>query len=281
MQMKCAWNEFLSILPPHLRTEVDNLGRETLEELRLRLNRPVEMILSGRSHMLTTKSAIQDIQYVINTASRYSPWSAATASQGYITAPGGHRIGICGDCVVQAGVVNGIRTATSLCIRVARNFVGIGNGAPSQGSLLILGPPGVGKTTLLRDLIRLRSNMGTAVTVVDERGELFPSGDIFECGPRTDVLTGCSKFQGVQMALRTMGPKCIAVDEITASEDCQALLSAAWCGVELLATAHATDCKDLKCRTVYQPLVKSDLFTKVIVLSSDKSWHMERMELCT
>jgi stage III sporulation protein AA len=116
---------------------------------------------------------------------------------------------------------------------------------------------------------------------VDERGEIFPVGDIFEPGLRTDVLTGCSKAQGVQMALRTMGPTCIAMDEITATEDCQALLRAAWCGVELLATAHASDVIDLRRRPVYRPLVQSGLFSQVIVLNRDKSWHMERMELCT
>lgn len=279
--MKCAWKEFLSVVPPRIRGEVDNLGRESLEELRLRLDRPVELIVGGLSRFLQTNTTALDIQYVVNTASRYSPWAASTASQGYITSPGGHRIGICGDCVVQAGAVTGVRTATSLCMRVARAFPGIGDPAPRTGSLLILGPPGVGKTTLLRELVRLRSNEGAAVSVVDERGELFPCGNVFEPGARTDVLTGCSKAQGVQMALRTMSPKCIAVDEITAAEDCQALLSAGWCGVELLATAHAADCKDLLRRGVYQPLAQSKLFKQAIVLSRDKSWHMERMELCT
>lgn len=279
--MKCAWNEFLSILPPRLRSEVDRLGRETLEELHLRLNRPVELIMSGKSILLQTLAVFEDIQYAINTASRYSPWAASTASQGYITAPGGHRIGICGDCVVQSGTVTGVRSARSLCIRVARSFLGIGQAAPQKGSLLILGPPGVGKTTLLRDLIRTRSDKGSAVAVVDERGEIFPMGDIFEPGQRTDILTGCSKAQGVQMVLRTMGPSCIAVDEITAAEDCQALLNAVWCGVELLATAHASNSDDLRRRPIYRPLVESGLFTQVIVLNRDKSWHMERMKLCT
>lgn len=279
--MKCAWNAFLSILPPRLRMEVERLGKDTLEELHLRLNQPVELILGGFSHLLKTKANAEDIQYVVNTASRYSPWAAATASQGYITAPGGHRIGLCGDCVVQAGLVTGIRQASSLCIRVARSFEGIGQNAPRHGSVLILGPPGVGKTTLLRDMIRLRSNAGMATAVVDERGELFPAGDVFEPGPRTDVLTGCSKAQGVQMALRTMGPKCIAVDEITASEDCQALMSAGWCGVELLATAHAANCEDLRKRPVYRPLAQSGLFEHAIILGRDKSWRMERMESCT
>ena len=279
--MKCAWNAFLSIIPPRLRTEVGNLGKETLEELHLRLNQPVELILGGFSHLLKTKAGEEDIRFVVNTASRYSPWAASSASQGYITAPGGHRIGICGDCVVQAGAVTGVRSATSLCLRVARSFEGIGQNAPKHGSILILGPPGVGKTTLLRDMIRLRSHAGAAIAVVDERGELFPAGDIFEPGPRTDVLTGCSKAQGIQMALRTMGPKCIAVDEITAAEDSQALMSAGWCGVELLATAHAANYEDLKRRPVYQPLAKSGLFEQAIILGRDKSWRMERMELCT
>ena len=279
--MKCDWNAFLSILPPRLRTEVDKLGRETLEELHLRLNGPVELILCGCSHLLKTAATTADIQYVVNTASRYSPWAASTSAQGYITAPGGHRIGICGDCVVQAGLVTGVRTATSLCIRVARSFIGIANTAPAKGSLLILGPPGVGKTTLLRDVIRIRSENGSAVSVVDERRELFPIGDIFERGLRTDVLTGCSKSQGIDMALRTMGPKCIAVDEITAAGDCQALMLAGWCGVDLLATAHASNCIDLKRRAIYRPLVESGLFSNTIVLNRDKSWHMERMELCT
>lgn len=279
--MKCGWNEFLSVLPPRLRTEVDRLGKENLEELHLRKNRPAELILHGSSHLLDTVIREEDIQFVVNTASRYSPWSASTASRGYITAPGGHRIGLCGDCVVKDGNITGIRTATSLCMRVAREFPGIGQNAPPNGSLLIIGPPGVGKTTLLRDLIRIRSQSGQTVAVVDERGELFPMGEIFTPGPRTDVLTGCGKAQGVEMALRTMGPKCIAVDEITAAEDCRALAAAGWCGVELLATAHAKNCDDLKRRSVYRPLWESGLFENAIVLNREKSWRMERMKLCT
>lgn len=279
--MKCAWNALLSILPPRLRREVDNLGRDSLEELHLRLDQPVELILGGFSYLLKTEATPEDIQHVVNTASRYSPWAASSASQGYITAPGGHRVGLCGDCVVQAGRVTGMRIATSLCIRVARAFPGIGQNVPRSGSILILGPPGAGKTTLLRDLIRQRSQSDMAVSVVDERGEIFPGGDVFEPGPRTDILVGCSKAQGVEMALRTMGPRCIAVDEITAEEDCRALISAGWCGVELLATAHAANRDDLRRRPVYRPLAESGLFDHAIILGRDKSWRMERMDICT
>lgn len=279
--MNCAWNEFLSILPHQFRHQIDKLGKEKLEELRLRIGQPAELIIGGRSVLLDRCAAKEDIQFVINTASRYSPWASASVAKGYITAAGGHRIGICGECVVQGGVITGIKYGTSLCIRVARELPGIGNNVPMHGSLLILGPPGVGKTTLLRDIIRLRSTSGQAVAVVDERAELFPPGNHFQPGCRTDILTGCSKAQGVQMVLRTMSPHCIAVDEITAQEDCDALMSAAWCGVELLATAHAESVADLMSRGVYRPLRECGLFTQGIVLRRDKSWYLERMKGCT
>lgn len=277
--MKCAWDALLSVLPARLRQQVDKLGRDTMQELRLRVGQPVELILSGQSRMLGIQALEEDITFIINAASHYSPWAAATSAKGYITAAGGHRIGVAGECVVQGGQVTGIRRATSLCIRVARGFPGIGDKAPKSGSIMVLGPPGAGKTTLLRDLIRIRSEAGQAVAVVDERGELFPVGGVFSPGTRTDVLTGCSKVTGVDMALKTLSPVCIAVDEITSEEDCQALLSVGWCGVELLATAHARDAKDLLRRKIYQPLADSGLFETVLILQPDKSWHMERMRV--
>lgn len=273
--MRCAWDALLKILPPMIRTEVDKLGRETLQELRLRLGQPPELVCSGGSKWGSGVITEQELSFVVNTASRYSPWAAATAARGYITAPGGHRIGLCGEAVVKEGSVWGIRSVTSLCIRIARDFPGIAAKATAlPGSILILGPPGSGKTTLLRDLIRQLSDKET-VTVVDERGELFPGG--FYTGRRIDVLTGCSKAQGVEMALRTMGPTCIAVDEITAEEDCKALLEAGWCGVRLLATAHAASRADLALRPVYRPLWETKLFQTVLILHSDKSWRVERM----
>lgn len=278
--MICAWDAFLVLLPQNMRREVDKLGRDGLEEVRLRQGKPVELVISGKSIVLSLSASEGDLKFVINTASRYSPWAASTICQGYLTAKGGHRIGVCGECVVQGGQITGIRSAQSLCIRVARSFSGIAKYAPNSGSLLILGPPGSGKTTLLRDAIRLRSEGGHAVSVVDERGELFPLGASFPMGIRTDVITGCSKRQGVDMTVKTMRPQCVAVDEITTEDDCQALLDAGWCGVDLLATAHATDCHDLYRRRIYQPIVKSGLFQQVLVLRRDKSWRLERIEKC-
>lgn len=279
--MRCAWQELLSILPVWMRKEVDELGRDTLQELRLRLGLPPELVRSNGNATLKRNVMIEDLNYLVNTASRYSPWSASTAAQGYITAAGGHRIGLCGDAVVQGGTMTGIRQATSLCVRIARDFPGIARKIGCTGSsVLIIGRPGSGKTTLLRDLIRIRSEAGNgSIAVVDERGELFPKGSVsFPTGPRTDILSGCTKRQGIEMLLRTMGPAAIAVDEITSEGDCDALLQAGWCGVSLLATAHAASREDLLGRPVYKPLVCGGLFDTLIVLHSDKSWKAERME---
>ncbi len=278
--MKCLWTQLLAVLPAHMKSAVDALGRDGLQELRLRLDTPPLLVMQGGTRVLPGQVTREDISHVINTASRYSPWTAATAARGYITAPGGHRIGLCGQCAVQNGAVTGMRDVISLCIRVARDFPGLARAVPGTGSVLILGPPGSGKTTLLRDLIRQTADRGTiSVAVVDERGELFPAEAGFAGGKNVDVLTGCDKKTGVDMVLRTMGPGCIAVDEITSREDCEGLLQAGWCGVRLLATAHAGSLADLRARPVYRPLVEAALFDTAVVLKADRSWTAERMKL--
>ena len=279
--MKCAWSEFLQIVPHWMRSQVDNIGKLTLQELRLRLGQAPELICKDRNWKLSGGVTAADLQYTINAASQYSPWAAATIAQGYLTGPGGHRIGICGTAIMKNGELTGISYPTSLCIRVARDFPGIAKSIYPLGSVLIIGSPGSGKTTVLRDLIRNRSESGRgSVAVVDERCELFPQTNGHTCfatGSRTDILTGCGKEQGISMALRTMGPACIAVDEITAAEDTQALLNAAWCGVDLFATAHAGSKGELISRPIYQPILASNLFQTLVILNSDKSLTQERL----
>lgn len=275
--MRCAWKELLSILPNWMRAEVDELGRETLQELRLRLGLPPELIRRGGDKQLCRLVTGDDIHYIVNAASKYSPWSAATIAAGYITAPGGHRIGLCGEAVIHHGQMTGLRKVTSLCIRVARDFPGIAADMQEElGSVLIIGRPGSGKTTYLRDLIRFRSEkMRGSVAVVDERNELFPAG--IPAGSRTDILVGCSKTQGIDTVLRTMGPHTIAVDEITSDTDCVALQKAGWCGVTLLATAHAGSLEDLYTRPVYKPLLSNHLFRTVVILQSHGTRKVERI----
>ncbi len=272
--MRCAWKELLSILPLRLRPEVDRRGEKTAQEVRLRLNTSPELVLDNQVCTLPGVVTEEELHFVVNTASRYSPWAAESAKHGYISGPGGHRIGLCGTVVCKNGHVDGIREISSLCIRIARDFPGIAGDVPTIGSVLILGPPGWGKTTLLRDLIRRISEIST-VGVVDERGELFPTG--FERGRQTDVLTGCPKPQGMDMLLKTMGPGYIAVDEITSKDDCEALLQIANCGVRLLATAHAGSVTDFCSRPIYSELKKHHVFDSFLVLHRGKHFTVERM----
>lgn len=267
--MNCAWKELIALLPQNYKQAVDNHGKDSLQELRLRLGRPPELVCGGKSHWLDGSVTREELEHVVNLASCYSPWSADTAADGYITAPGGHRVGLCG-----VAMENGLRELTSLNIRVARDLPGVSAGLPQRGNLLIIGPPGCGKTTLLRDYSRSLAE-NKLVSVVDQRGELFPPA--FSRGRRMDVLTGKEKPQGIEMVLRTMGPDVIAVDEITCDRDCRSLLSAGWCGVTVAATAHAADKRDLMNRQIYRPLVELGLFENVVVMGRDKSYRLERM----
>lgn len=272
--MKCAWESLLTVLPPWLRQQVDVAGKQTLQELRLRINAPPELKLGERRIWLKDPVSREDLLFCINTASRYSPWAAATISQGYLTIRGGHRIGVCGEAVCNEGHMTGIREIRSLNIRVARDFPGIAKDLHPTDSVLILGAPGWGKTTLLRDLARTVAQNQT-VSVVDERGELYPEG--ITPGRQMDILTGCPKKEGIEMVLRVMGPDWIAVDEITSPEDVSASIRAVGCGVRLMATAHAASAADLRRRPVYRPLLDMGVFRRIVLLSPDKSFKEEQI----
>lgn len=280
--MNCQWQELINILPIWLRKHVDEHGKTDMQELRLRLHQPPEIIKKQKSVFLDRLITSEDLNYTFNTATRYSPWTAATVKDGYVTAAGGHRIGLCGEYVNHEQSVRNISHLSSLCIRVAREIPGVsGELYKNVGSILIIGSPGSGKTTFLRDLIcRTSDDAKGTIVVVDERRELFPfvAGKLFfQRGRRTDVLSGCKKSKGLDMALRTMGPSVIAVDEITAQEDCEALLHAAWCGVRLIATAHAGSREELFSRPVYAPITEYKLFDTVVILHSDQTWQEERL----
>lgn len=281
MHMICAWTELLNLIPIRFRSQLNLAYQGTLQEIRLRINEPPELVTAQGSIRLEHRVTRNDLDFCVNLASSYSPWSATTIARGYVTAAGGHRIGICGEAICQDDRMQGVRTPSSLCIRVARDITNI---APRTGSLvdsvLIIGKPGSGKTTLIRDMIRLRSDSGKHIAVVDEREEIFPrsaDGFAFPTGSCTDILSGCPKRSGIDAVLRCMGPEIIAVDEITSEEDCQGLLHAGWCGVSLMATAHASNMDELRSRPIYRPIITSSLFSRILVLQADKTWREERI----
>lgn len=283
--MRCQWQDLLNILPMWLRKPVDEQGKEEMTELRLRLHENPEIVKKHGSEFLSRLINEEDLNYVMNTATRYSPWTSGTVREGFITAPGGHRIGLCGDYINNEMEVKNISRLTSVCIRTAREIPGVsGELYHKKGSVLIIGKPGSGKTTFLRDLIYQTSNsVCGSVVVVDERRELFPvsSGKFFFLrGKRTDVLSGCCKVKGLEMAVRTMSPAVIALDEITNQEDCVALSHAAWCGVRLFATAHAGSKSELYSRKIYQPILEQNIFDHLVVLHSDKTWKEELFRTC-
>ena len=274
--MKTLHDQLRTILPQRIRPLLPAEEIGNLTEIRMRIGQPMMLTYLQRQSSVGEPITTEDLSFVVNTACRYSPWNARSIHQGYLTAPGGHRIGLCGE---TAG--DGMRTVTSLCIRVAKDLHGISGRIPVQDSILILGAPGSGKTTLLRDYIRRISGspMGS-VCVVDERGEIFPfSGGkmCFDPGNGTDVMTGRSKAEGIDCVIRAMGPKWIAVDEITRPADCDALVQALWCGVKVVATAHAASVRNLFSRPVYRPIVDSGVFSTAVVLHTDKSYHLERI----
>lgn len=265
------WNEqqLLSILPQRLRRE----DFRDVRELRLRLGQRPRLVTGQGFREPEGAVSDEELRFIVNAASRYSPWSAQSIAEGYLTAPGGHRLGLCGQGAGQT-----LREITSICLRVARDYAGIAAGLPMEGNLLILGAPGSGKTTLLRDYIRQRARR-SAVAVVDERREIFPGG--FDRSGSIDILSGVAKDRGMDMVLRSMSPRVIALDEITCSDDCAALIRAAWCGVELVATAHAGSLRDLKERQVYRPLLDTGLFSRVVILDRAQCWHIREVNPCS
>lgn len=269
------------------------LASDNVQEIRLRVNRPIlirckdgEVYLDEHgsftiqveeAHRVTER----ELELLLMHLCQGSPYAFEDEmKQGFITVPGGHRIGVAGQAVLESdGSIRTLKHIYYMNIRIAHQLFGVAEPilpcVYDKGQLkniLIISPPGCGKTTLLRELVRCISNgnaygAGLSVGVVDERSEIAgsylgrPQNDL---GCRTDVLDACPKVQGMMLLLRSMSPQVIAVDELGSAEDVTALRMACACGSRIVATIHGTDPGDVAYK--FPELADSRIFDCIIVL---------------
>lgn len=284
-------------LPLRLRGQALSLSRRDragTEELRLRAGWPMTALAEETERPLGGPPVtVAELEQLVEIASRASLHTVLDQiRRGYLTLEGGHRVGLCGEAVLREGEIHALRTISSVNLRIARQVKGAAapvlDGLCPNGRLadtLILAPPGLGKTTLLRDLIRTVSGgegcTPLRVSLADERGEvaaLYNGLPQLEVGRRTDVAEGCPKAQGLMLLLRAMNPQVLAVDEITAPEDVKALTTAAGCGVTLLATAHGEGRADLERRPLYRPLLEEGLFRFLVRIRRERDRRIYTIE---
>ena len=280
----------IELLPPAWRSAALLRQESLVEEIRLRVGQEPTLLADGEERVFFSETVSENLLHrVMEKATDASMHAAAPAlAQGYINYRG-IRIGVCGTAVLREGRLSGFRNLSSLAIRIPRECRGIcadlaerlsGDGVQS---ILILGSPGAGKTTALRDLIRCLSEKGVRVGVVDERNELaaVDGGQAcFSLGPRSDILTGVSKAEGAMMLLRGMNPQLLAMDEVTREDDLEAVLQVSGCGVGILATAHAYDLEGLRQRELYRKLLDRQVFSWVLQVrrtAAGRSYHLESL----
>ena len=285
---------FIRFLPRQIKMLLSHSKIETtkIQEIKIRTGKPLmvmndtgEMIVrasSGGIYIVTEADLREMLEYISN----YSLYAYEDEMrQGFITIEGGHRIGLCGQTIVENGQVKNLRYISSINVRVAHEVIGCADDVipyliedTRVLHTLIVSPPRCGKTTLLRDIIRQISDgnkdiKGQAVGVVDERSEIggcYRGVPQNQLGMRTDILDGCPKAEGMLMLIRSMGPEVIAVDEIGTKEDVHAVDYAMHCGCKMLATVHGKSLDEIRDKPELGKLVENHRFERYIVLGNKR-----------
>ena len=283
-----------TLTPDLQRGMMQNARRNEVQELRFRRGGPVKAVYSwgeavlpvdGRPYPVTDRL----LRELLDRATGFSPNALRLEESGlYLPLEDGCRMGLCGEALIRDGKLTGLKKIGSAAIRIARERRGIaedtarritGNGRVESG--LIVSPPGRGKTTFLRDLVRAVSERGFRVSVADERRELSGCGEggkQMDLGPCTDVLTGCPKIQAIPLLIRVMNPQILAVDELSGPEEVHLAADAARRGVAVFATVHADGVGALSRSARGRMLLRDGVFRWGVTIRAPGIYEWERLD---
>lgn len=253
----------------------DNELFKFLTEIRLRAGKKCILKLFDNEYVLPVVISSIDMEQILEKISNYSIYSIQNEiNDGYITIGGGHRVGVCGTCVMEDNNIVNVKNISSMNIRIARQVIGCSDSLYNElyekgfENTLIVSLPNTGKTTNIRDLTRRLSNRGYNITIVDERSEIacmynkVPQMDV---GQRTDVINKCPKHIGIKMAIRSLAPDIIVVDEIGSRKDIEEIKNAVLSGVKFLVTAHGNSIDEIK-RSEIGSLIEKNIFSNIVIL---------------
>ncbi|MBR3786291.1 MAG: stage III sporulation protein AA [Firmicutes bacterium] len=252
--------QVFSCFPQQIRQQISTLDpftRQHLQEIRVYKNREVQVFADNRRMQLSGVIKGSDINNILNNLMKFSYYAyEEDLAKGFITIDGGHRVGICGKAVMEKGRVTLLREISSFNIRYAKEIIGCSDTVMHHvistdnaiHNVIIVSPPGCGKTTMLRDIARNLSLKHYKVAICDERSEIAGMHDgisSYHFGPMVDVLDGCPKAEGMMMLIRCMSPDVIIADEIGRPEDMKAIETCRHAGVSIITTAHGYSMEDI------------------------------------
>lgn len=269
---------FTHCLPKAVARPLNALPDGSLREIRVRAGQSIRFSTRQGETICPCEPTPQQVAQMAEALCEHALYARAEEQRsGFVTLRGGHRMGLCGRVICQGQSIRALRDISSFCIRIAGQWRGAADGLIGQltdengfcRSTLIVGLPGMGKTTLLRDSLRRLSEAGRRVCVVDERSEIAAMCDglpQLEVGPCTDVLDGCGKEAGLRWLLRSLSPEVLVTDELSDTLDAQAALEAIRSGVSMLATVHGRDLDSVCGRNTLYPLIRDRAFERYAVL---------------